>query len=180
MDEPPSANAPRAIALIGLTGAGKSTLGRRLAAELGLPFVDSDHEIEAAARLSIADIFDTLGERSFREGEQRVIDRLLNGRPQVIATGGGAVVSAATRKALSDRAFTVWLRKDVEAIIQRLAYSKARPILKGPDPAETLRRLSREREPYYAAADLVFDIDDISAPAHALAVMLRQRLDWLA
>jgi shikimate kinase len=183
MDEPVSRAAgpgPRAIALIGLTGAGKSTLARKLANELNLPFVDSDHEIEAAARLSIAEIFETLGEAAFREGERRVIARLLDGRPKVIATGGGAIVSPSTRAALSDRAFTVWLRKDVEAIAQRLSVSKARPVLNGPDPAETLRRLAREREPFYAAADLTFDIDDAPAPAQALAAILRQRLDWLA
>ena len=180
MDDPsPTASAPRAIALIGLTGAGKSTLARRLAAELRLPFVDSDHEIEAAARLSIAEIFETLGEAAFREGERRVIARLLDGQPKVIATGGGAIVSASTRAALSRHAFTIWLRKDVEAIAQRLTASKARPILKGPDPAETLRRLAREREPFYAAADLTFDIDDVPAPAQTLAAILRGRLDWL-
>jgi shikimate kinase len=183
MDEPAlhaSRPPPRTIALIGLTGAGKSTLARKLANELHLPFVDSDHEIEAAARLSIAEIFETLGEAAFREGEQRVIARLLDGRPKVIATGGGAIVSPATRAALSDRAFTIWLRKDVEAIARRLSTSKARPVLSGPDPAETLRRLAREREPFYAAADLTFDIDAAPTPAQTLAAILRRRLDWLA
>ena len=178
LDESPLAS-PRAIALIGLTGVGKSTLGRRLASELSLPFVDSDREIEQAARLSIQEIFDTLGEPAFREGERRVIARLLDGQPKVIATGGGAVVTAQTRDALARDAFTVWLRKDVEAIAQRLTAGKNRPILKGDNPGQILRRLAKEREAFYAAADLTFDLDDVVSPVPLLAAALRARLPWL-
>lgn len=178
LDDPPLPS-PRAIALVGLTGVGKSTLGRRLATELGLPFVDSDREIELAARLSIQEIFDTLGEPAFREGERRVIARLLDGQPKVIATGGGAVVTAETREALARDAFTVWLRKDLDAIIQRLSTGKNRPILKGDNPGLILRRLAQEREAFYAAADLTFDLDDVVSPVPLLAARLRERLPWL-
>lgn len=170
---------PRPIALVGLTGVGKSTLGRRLATELGLPFVDSDREIELAARLSIQDIFDTFGETAFREGEQRVIGRLLDGEIKVVATGGGAMESPQTRLALARGAFTVWLRTDVETIIKRLATSRARPILKGDDPAQALRNLSRARAAHYATADLTFDLESTVAGAPALAAQLRARLPWL-
>jgi shikimate kinase len=179
LDESPPSLPPRAIALVGLTGVGKSTLGRRLAAELSLPFVDSDREIEQAARLSIQEIFDTLGEPAFREGERRVIARLLDGQPKVIATGGGAVVTEQTRQALARDAFTVWLRKDVEAIAQRLTAGKNRPILKGDNPGQILRRLAQEREAFYAAADLTFDLDDVVSPVPLLAAQLRARLPWL-
>jgi shikimate kinase len=168
-----------AIVLVGLSGVGKSTLGRRLAAQLGLPFVDSDKEIEAAAQRSVADIFESLGEAAFREGERRVIARLLDGQPKVIATGGGAFLCPETRERLAAAAFTVWLRKDVEAVIARLAGARARPLLRGDDPAGALRRLAKERYPIYAAADLAFDLDGLDAPVPALATALKARLPWL-
>jgi shikimate kinase len=170
---------PRTLVLIGLTGAGKSTLGRRLARQLALPFVDSDHEIEAAARMSIDDLFVTYGEAAFRQGEARVLARLVDGRPKVLAAGGGAVLSAETRALLAARAFTVWVRMDVEAIVERLGSRRARPVLAGDDMASALRRLAAEREPLYARADLTFDVDQVESPAAELAAQLRARLPWL-
>ena len=179
MDDGSGASRARTLVLIGLTGAGKSTLGRRLAQRLRLPFVDSDHEIEAAARMSIDDLFATYGEAAFRQGEARVLARLIDGRPKVLAAGGGAVLSAETRALLAANAFTMWVRMDVEAIIERLGSKRARPVLAGGDMAEALRRLSAEREPLYAKADLVFDVDKAGSPAVDLAKQLRARLPWL-
>lgn len=170
---------PRTLVLIGLTGAGKSTLGRRLAQRLDLPFVDSDHEIEAAARMSIDDLFATYGEAAFRQGEARVLARLLDGQPKVLATGGGAILAAETRALLAARAFTVWVRMEVEEIIARLASKRARPVLAGGDMAQTLRRLAAAREPFYAQADMTFDVAEAEAPAVELARRLRARLPWL-
>lgn len=175
-----SSGPPRTIVLIGLTGAGKSTLGRSLARRLALPFADSDHEIEAAARMSIDDLFAAYGEAAFRQGEARVLARLVDGQPKVLAAGGGAILSADTRALLASRAFTVWLRMDVDAIIERLASKRARPVLAGGDMAGALRRLAAEREPLYAKADLIFDVDGAEAPATVLAKTLRARLPWLA
>jgi shikimate kinase len=132
-----------------------------------------------AAQRSVADIFESLGEAAFREGERRVIARLLDGQPKVIATGGGAFLCPQTRQRLAAAAFTVWLRKDVEAVIKRLAGARARPLLQGGDPGAILRRLAQERYPIYATADLTFDLDGLDAPAQALAAALRSRLPWL-
>lgn len=167
------------LVLIGLTGAGKSTLGARLAQRLGLPFVDSDREIEAAARMSIDDLFATYGETAFRQGEARVLARLIDGEPKVVAAGGGAVLAAKTRALLAKHAFTVWVRMDVEAIIERLGSKRTRPVLAGGDMATALRRLAAERERLYARADLVFDVDQARDPAGDLARRLRASLPWL-
>lgn len=171
---------PRTIVLVGLTGAGKSTLGRRLARHLALPFVDSDHEIEAAARMSIEDLFATYGEAAFRQGEVRVLARLIDGQPKVLATGGGSILSTKTRALLAARAYTVWVRMDVDAIIERLRSKRARPVLAGDSLDEALRRLAVEREPLYANADLTFDVDKAKNPAAELAKRLRDRIRWLS
>jgi shikimate kinase len=145
----------RSIVLIGMMGAGKSSVGRRLAARLGLRFVDADTEIEAAAGMSIADIFAAHGEAYFRSGEARVIARLLEGGPQVMATGGGAVMNADTRTSIRAKGVSVWLDADYEVLLRRVRRRTDRPMLKTADPAETLRRLLAERKPVYAQANLI-------------------------
>lgn len=144
----------RPIALIGMMGVGKSSVGKRLAATLGVPFIDADDEIEAAAKLSIAEIFETFGEAGFRDGERRVIARLIDGEPKVIATGGGAFCNDDTRRLLLDKAITVWLDSDVETLVERVGRRNTRPLLRGGDPREILMRLKREREPAYAQAPI--------------------------
>jgi shikimate kinase len=144
----------RAIVLIGMMGAGKSTVGRRLAARLGLGFVDADVEIESAAGMSIADIFATHGEQAFRDGEVRVIARLLDGAPNVIATGGGAWMRPDTRERIRSRGVSVWLKADAEVLLRRVKRRSDRPLLQTADPAATIEKLVAERYPVYAEADL--------------------------
>jgi shikimate kinase len=144
----------RSIVLVGMMGAGKSSVGRRLATRLGLGFVDADTEIEAAAGMSIADIFAAHGEAYFRSGEARVIARLLEGGPQVMATGGGATMNPDTRALIRAKGVSIWLDADYEVLLRRVKRRTDRPMLKTADPAETLRRLLDERRPAYANADL--------------------------
>ncbi|MFQ5347172.1 MAG: shikimate kinase [Rhodothalassiaceae bacterium] len=144
-----------AIVLVGLMGAGKSSIGRRLARRLGVPFVDADAEIEKAAGRSIADIFSELGEDAFRDGERRVIARLLGDeQPKVVATGGGAFLDPETRALIRRCAISVWLDADVEVLARRTARRNTRPLLEGQDHREVLARLYAERAPIYAEADL--------------------------
>src|SRR5690606_5484969 len=157
----------RTIALVGLMGVGKSTVGRRLARRLGLPFADGDIEIEDAARMSVSDIFARLGEAEFRAGEARVMRRLLEGPRRVLATGGGAMLNPETRNLMKARAVTVWMRADLEIVAERVKRRDTRPLLRGSDPLETLTRLAEARYPIYAAADLVVDV---TGGAHAQAV----------
>ena len=140
--------------LVGLMGAGKTTVGRRLAKKLGLPFVDSDHEIEKAAGMSVAEIFECFGEADFRSGERRVIGRLLDGKPQVVATGGGAFINDETRALIKEKGTSIWLDADIEVLVERTARRDTRPLLKTGDPKEILARLAAERAPFYAEADL--------------------------
>jgi len=135
-------------------GAGKTTVGRRLAKRLNLPFVDSDHEIEKAAGMSVAEIFECFGEADFRSGERRVIERLLDGKPQIVATGGGAFINDDTRKLIKKRGLSVWLDADIDVLVERTARRDTRPLLKTGDPAEILTRLAKERSPFYSQADL--------------------------
>jgi len=145
----------RAIVLVGMMGAGKSSIGRRLAGRLNLPFVDADMEIEKAAGMSIPDIFARHGEADFRSGEARVIARLLDGGPQVLATGGGAVMNADTRAAIKAKGVSVWLAADLDVLLRRINKRRhERPMLQTDDPVETLRVLLAAREPVYATADL--------------------------
>jgi shikimate kinase len=144
----------RSIVLVGMMGAGKSSVGRRLAGRLGLSFVDADTEIEAAAGMSIADIFAAHGEAYFRSGEARVIARLLEGGAQVLAAGGGAFMNADTRAAIRVKAVSIWLDADFEVLLRRVRRRSDRPMLKTADPAETLGRLLAERNPVYAGADV--------------------------
>jgi shikimate kinase len=145
----------RSIVLVGMMGVGKSSIGRRLGARLGLPFVDADSEIEKAAGMSIPDIFARHGEADFRNGEARVIARLLEGGPQVLATGGGATMNPDTRAAIKAKGVSVWLSADFEVLMRRISKRKSdRPMLQTADPAATLRQLLAEREPVYAQSDL--------------------------
>ena len=144
----------RSVVLIGMMGAGKSTIGRRLAARLRLPFLDADIEIEAAAGMSIPDIFEIHGEPHFRDGEARVIARLLDSGPVVIATGGGAFMREETRNRIRDKAVSIWLKADVDTIMKRVKRRADRPLLQTDDPAATVSRLLEAREPVYQNADL--------------------------
>ena len=144
----------RSIVLVGMMGAGKSSIGRRLAGEIGIPFVDADAEIEKAAGMSIPDIFATRGEPDFRAGEARVIARLLDGGPQVLATGGGAVTNPLTRALIREKGVSVWLKAEIEVLLRRVKRRADRPLLKTDDPEPTLRRLIAERNPLYAEADV--------------------------
>jgi shikimate kinase len=153
----------RSVVLVGMMGAGKSSIGRRLAARLGVPFVDADTEIEAAAGMSIPDIFAKHGEPDFRHGEARVIARLLEGGPQVLATGGGAVLNPDTRAAIASKGISVWLNAELEVLLRRIHKRRnARPLLQNGDPAETLQRLMAERAPLYAQADITVQSRDIA------------------
>jgi shikimate kinase len=165
----------RSIVLIGMMGVGKSSIGRRLGARLAIPFVDADAEIESAAGMSIADIFARHGEAAFRSGEARVIARLLNGGPQVLATGGGAVMNPATRALIQERAVSIWLSADFDLLLRRISKRKAeRPMLQTADPAATLRELLAEREPIYAQADLTVQSRDV--PHDAVVAEIIERL----
>ncbi|MFT0890889.1 shikimate kinase [Pseudochelatococcus sp. G4_1912] len=144
----------RTVTLIGMMGAGKSTIGRRLAQRLNLPFVDADLEIEAAAGMCIADIFSIHGEAHFREGERRVIDRLLNEGPQVLATGGGAYMNPQTRARIGESGPSIWLMADADTLMRRVRKRPTRPLLQTDNPEATLQRLMDERYPVYALADL--------------------------
>jgi len=147
----------RSIVLVGLMGAGKSSVGRRLAASIGLPFVDADHEIEAAAGCAVADIFELYGERAFRDGERKVIKRLLEGDPVVLATGGGAFMDTETRAEITSKGHSVWLRADLEMLIRRTEGRPHRPLLQKGDSRKTLQRLMDERYPVYELADVIVD-----------------------
>ena len=153
---------PRTIVLIGMMGAGKSTIGRRLAARLNVEFVDADIEIEAAAGCSIEDIFGCHGEAAFRDGERRVIARLLDRPAHVLATGGGAFCDPRTRLKLRERGISVWLRADVDLLLRRVARRNNRPLLKNGDMRATLQRLMTERHPIYAEADVC--VETVDAP----------------
>lgn len=169
MDERQGRKAPaqrlrRSLVLIGLMGAGKSSVGKRLAAALGAPFRDSDAEIEAAANMTVAEIFREHGEPHFRSGERRVIARLLEGGPLVLATGGGAFMNAETRALIAERALSVWLRADLDTLHARTSGRTHRPLLNVGDPRATLARLIEERYPVYAGADIA--VDSVAGQAH--------------
>jgi shikimate kinase len=151
----------RSVVLVGMMGAGKSTIGRRLSARLRLPFLDADGEIEAAAGMSIPDIFETHGEPHFRDGEARVIARLLDGGPAVLATGGGAFMREDTRGRIRAKAVSIWLKADADIIMKRVKRRADRPLLQTADPAATVGRLIEEREPVYQGADLTIWSRDV-------------------
>lgn len=151
---PPTVQLLRPVVLVGLMGAGKSSVGQRLAQMVGVRFSDSDAEIEAAAGMSIPDIFQAYGEEAFRDGERRVIERLLHARPSVIATGGGAFMSEETRGLIAEKALSVWLVADLDLLVSRTAGRTHRPLLNSGDPRETLAKLIETRYPVYAEAEL--------------------------
>ncbi|MBV9559325.1 MAG: shikimate kinase [Bradyrhizobium sp.] len=151
----------RMIVLIGMMGAGKSTIGRRLAARLRLPFMDADAEIEAAAGMTIPEIFELHGEPHFRDGEARVIARLLESGPAVLATGGGSFMREETRRRIGDKAISIWLKADAEIIMRRVRRRADRPLLRTADPEATVGRLMSEREPVYQHADLTIFSRDV-------------------
>jgi shikimate kinase len=159
-DQQPLAAPERSIVLVGLMGAGKSSIGRRLGQRRDCPFVDADKEIETAAGCSIEEIFERHGEAAFRDGERRVIARLLAGPRQVLATGGGAFMDASTRKAIGERGIAVWLRADLDLLVKRTAKRSHRPLLNKGDPRQILRELIDKRHPVYAEADIVVDSMD--------------------
>jgi shikimate kinase len=144
----------RPIVLVGLMGVGKSTVGRRLAKRLGLPFIDSDTAIEDASGLSAAEVFERYGEDDFRDGERRLVARLIDGDVRVIATGGGVFVDPRTRELLNERAITVWLDAPIDVLADRTSRRDTRPLLRNSDPKGTLERLAKEREPSYASAHI--------------------------
>lgn len=144
----------RPVVLVGMMGVGKSSIGRKLAALMHLPFVDADDEIEAAAQMSIAEIFASYDEAYFRDGERRVIARLMDGERKVIATGGGAFVNVQTRELILARAIAVWLDCDIDTLVERVGRRDDRPLLKSGDPREILSRLQAERQSAYASAPI--------------------------
>ncbi|OIQ97168.1 shikimate kinase 1 [mine drainage metagenome] len=166
---------PRTVVLVGLMGAGKSCVGRKLAARLGVIFVDADAEIEKAAGRSVSDIFTAYGEPAFRDLERKVMARLMAGEPCILAAGGGAFMDEGTRALVRDGAVSVWLRADLDLLVKRTAGRDHRPLLKTGDPREILQRLIDQRYPVYAQADLVVDSADlppevtVEAVAQALA-----------
>ena len=167
---------PKSLVLVGLMGVGKTTVGRRVARALNLPFMDADAEIEAAAGRTIADIFAERGEAEFRAGERRVIARLLDSEPVVLATGGGAFLNPETRALIRARALSVWLKADIEVLVKRVSRRDTRPLLHGKDPREVLERLAAERYPIYAEADLVVETSNSphDAAVHAVLRALEQ------
>lgn len=165
----------RPIILIGLMGAGKTTIGRRLANRLDIPFRDADHEIEAAANLSVAEIFAQHGEDYFREGEKKVIARLLDEGVQVLATGGGAWMNEQTRALVKGQGVSVWLKAEFDILMARVRRRSHRPLLKDPDPEGVMRRLMDERYPIYAEADLT--VMSVDAPHEVIVEAVVKALE---
>jgi len=151
----------RSVVLVGMMGAGKSSIGRRVALRMGIPFVDADAEIEKAAQMTIPELFSQRGEAEFRAGEARVILRLLEGGPQVLATGGGAFMNPDTRAAIAAKGISIWLNADFDVLMKRIKRRHDRPLLKTDDPGATLRRLIEVRYPVYALADLTVQSRDV-------------------
>jgi shikimate kinase len=167
----------RSVVLVGMMGSGKSSIGRRLAARFGTTFVDADGEIEEAAGMTIAEIFDKHGEPYFRAGEARVIARLLDHGPQVLATGGGAFMNRDTRAAIRDKGVSIWLKAEVDVLMKRIKRRGDRPLLKTDDPAATLTALIEQRYPIYAEADVTVLSRDVphEAIVDEIIAVLRAR-----
>ncbi len=165
----------RSIVMVGLMGCGKSSVGKRLAARLGLPFTDADEEIEKAADKSINDIFTDHGEAYFRDGERRVIARLLGSGPQVLATGGGAFINPDTRAQIKDKGISVWLKAELPVLMRRVNKRDSRPLLKGDDPEQVMRALMESRYPIYAEADITIESREV--PHEAIVADVIKALD---
>ncbi len=161
----------RSIVLIGLMGAGKTTIGRRLAKKLKMPFADADTEIEKAAGKTVPEIFDEHGEQYFRDGERRVIDRLLNEHPRILATGGGAYMNADTRTAIARNAVSVWLKADFDLLMKRVRRRSNRPLLKTDDPEAVMHKLIEERYPVYSEANVIVESEDVPHDQIVVACM---------
>ncbi|MFP1631098.1 shikimate kinase [Zhengella sp. ZM62] len=161
----------RSIVFVGLMGAGKTAVGRRVAQLTGLPFTDSDHEIEHVSRMTIPELFEAYGEPEFRSLESRVIQRIIETGPQVISTGGGAFMNEQTREAIAARGVSVWLKADLDLLMERVSRKQNRPLLKDPDPRGVLRRLMDVRYPVYGLADLVVQSRDVSKEEMAAIVV---------
>lgn len=170
-DADPELPRDRTIALVGLMGAGKTSVGRRLAEALHLPFRDGDDEVERAAGMTVPEIFELYGETPFREAERRVITRLLNGPPHVLGTGGGAFMDPVTRALMREKALVIWLKADVDVLAKRVARKGNRPLLAGKDPHAVLTALAEVRYPVYAEADLVVESGDLPHAAVVEAVI---------
>ena len=166
----------KTVAMVGMMGAGKTAIGTALARALDVPFVDSDDEIQLAANLTIAEIFDRFGEPFFRTRETEVIERLLNGAPCILSTGGGAFMKQENRDAMSQHGISVWLRASHDLLWQRVKHKSTRPLLDTDDPKATLRRIQNEREPVYALADLAVDAE----PEFSIDDMTQRVIDALA
>ncbi len=166
--------AERSIVLVGLMGAGKTTVGRRLERRLDLAFVDADAEIEEAAGETIPEIFERRGEAAFRAGERRVIARLLSGPPQVLATGGGAYMDPVTRANIAARGISIWLKADLDILMKRVGKRGDRPLLQNGDPRATMQRLMEERYPVYAEADIT--IESLEGPHDTIVETIVERL----
>ncbi|CTQ56701.1 Shikimate kinase 1 [Roseibium album] len=151
----------RSIVLVGIMGCGKSTVGKRLAQRLGLEFIDADSEIERAANMTVSEIFTEHGEPYFRSGEERVIARLLGEGPQVLATGGGAFMSDATRSEITENGLSIWLKVDFDTVMARVRRRSTRPLLQNRDPEGTMRKLMADREPIYAKASMTVRSKDV-------------------
>jgi shikimate kinase len=177
MTETPPLRLARSIVMVGLMGAGKTSIGRRLAQKLHVPFIDSDTEIEKAANETIAEIFARDGEAVFRAGERRIIARLLDGPAQVLATGGGAFMDPSTRERVRERGISVWLRADLETLLERTTRRQHRPLLNSGDPRAVLGKLIETRYPVYAEADIT--IDSLAGPTDTTVQKLLSALaDW--
>lgn len=173
----PASIRDRSIVLVGLMGSGKSTVGRRLAQRLGMRFADADDEIERAAGMTISDIFARFGEAHFRDGERRVIARLLGGKPMVLATGGGAFINAETRALILRDSLCVWLDADIPTLVERVGRRSHRPLLKDRDPGEVLHELAAVRNPIYAEAHL--RVSSASTPHdHTVRAILEALSKW--
>jgi shikimate kinase len=172
----------RSVVFVGLMGAGKTAIGRKVASALSLPFIDSDHEIESVSRMTIPELFEHYGEAEFRALEQRVILRVLEGGPQVLSTGGGAFMNADTRAAIAARGVSVWLKADLDLLMERVSKKQNRPLLKNDDPRGALERLMNERYPVYAEATVTVPTRDDRKEVIAAEVMtaLGQHLEIAA
>jgi len=165
----------KTLVLVGMMGAGKTSVGRRLASGLGVPFRDADAEIELAAGCTINEIFERFGEPAFRDGERKVIARLLTEQPHVLATGGGAFIDPETRARVKELAISIWLRARLDLLMERVQRKDHRPLLRNSDSRATLERLLKEREPVYAEADIIIESDE--GPHEAVVKRILAALD---